>query len=89
VGRTTASKQDVLIVGAGIIGIACAHYLSKAGLRVAMIDRLCSFFPENGKMAKVGSCLVSPEYQFSAKRSKATPRACVRPASSSLCGGVG
>lgn len=32
-------EQDVVIVGAGIIGIACAHYLSKAGLRVTVIDQ--------------------------------------------------
>lgn len=30
---------DVLIVGAGIIGIACAHYLSQAGRRVTVIDQ--------------------------------------------------
>lgn len=31
--------DSVLIVGGGIIGIACAHYLSRAGLRVTVIDR--------------------------------------------------
>ena len=37
----TSSAQDetVIVVGAGIIGIACAHYLSKAGLRVTVIDK--------------------------------------------------
>jgi D-amino-acid dehydrogenase len=30
---------DVVIVGAGIIGIACAHKLQEAGRRVALIDR--------------------------------------------------
>jgi D-amino-acid dehydrogenase len=35
-----ASEGDrVLIVGSGIIGIGCAHYLSKAGFRVTVIDR--------------------------------------------------
>jgi D-amino-acid dehydrogenase len=29
----------VLVVGAGIIGIACAHFLRKAGLAVTVIDR--------------------------------------------------
>ncbi len=32
-------REHVLIVGAGIIGIGCAHYLSKAGYRVTVIDR--------------------------------------------------
>lgn len=31
--------ERVLVVGAGIIGIGCAHYLSKAGLEVTVIDR--------------------------------------------------
>jgi len=31
--------ESVIVVGAGIIGIACAHYLSKAGFRVTVIDR--------------------------------------------------
>jgi D-amino-acid dehydrogenase len=35
----TTRHDDVLIVGAGIIGIACAHYLSSAGLRVTVIDQ--------------------------------------------------
>lgn len=34
-----AQEQDVIVVGAGIIGIACAHYLSKAGRRVTVIDQ--------------------------------------------------
>jgi D-amino-acid dehydrogenase len=35
-----ASQGDsAIVVGAGIIGIACAHYLSKAGLRVTVIDK--------------------------------------------------
>jgi D-amino-acid dehydrogenase len=36
---SAARHDDVLIVGAGIIGIACAHYLSNAGLRVTVIDQ--------------------------------------------------
>jgi D-amino-acid dehydrogenase len=37
----TSSPQGetVIVVGAGIIGIACAHYLSQAGLRVTVIDK--------------------------------------------------
>ena len=31
--------DSVLVVGAGIIGIACAHYLSRAGYRVTVIDQ--------------------------------------------------
>jgi len=31
--------ETVIVVGAGIVGIACAHYLSQAGLRVTVIDR--------------------------------------------------
>ncbi len=33
------SKADVLVVGAGIIGIACAHYLVRAGYKVTVIDQ--------------------------------------------------
>lgn len=31
--------SDVLIIGAGIVGAACAYYASKAGLSVTVIDR--------------------------------------------------
>lgn len=33
-----ASKQDIVIVGAGIVGIAIASYLSEAGRKVLVID---------------------------------------------------
>lgn len=36
---TDGSESDAVIVGGGIIGIACAHYLAKSGLRVTVIDR--------------------------------------------------
>ena len=36
---SSAQNESAMIVGAGIIGIACAHYLSKAGLRVTVIDK--------------------------------------------------
>ncbi len=36
---TMGGRHDVMIVGAGIIGIACGHYLSKAGRRVTVIDQ--------------------------------------------------
>jgi D-amino-acid dehydrogenase len=32
-------REEVIVVGAGIVGIACAHYLSKAGMEVTVIDR--------------------------------------------------
>lgn len=32
-------KYDVIIVGAGVIGIACAYYLRKAGLEVCVLDQ--------------------------------------------------
>ncbi len=31
--------ESAIVVGAGIVGIACAHYLSKAGLQVSVIDQ--------------------------------------------------
>lgn len=33
------TAADVVVVGAGIVGAACAHYLSRAGLRVTVVDR--------------------------------------------------
>ena len=33
------SSQSVIVVGGGIIGIACAHYLNQAGLQVTLIDQ--------------------------------------------------
>ena len=57
---TIATRHDdVLIVGAGIIGIACAHYLNSVGLRVTVIDQgrvraagtLAALFPQ-GEVAK-------------------------------------
>lgn len=35
----TPPHSDVLVVGAGIIGIACAHYLNRSGLQVTVIDQ--------------------------------------------------
>ncbi len=31
--------ESVVVVGSGVIGIACAHYLSQAGMRVTVIDK--------------------------------------------------
>ncbi|GAA4436694.1 NAD(P)/FAD-dependent oxidoreductase [Bremerella cremea] len=36
---SASRPEHVLIVGSGIVGIACAHYLSKQGLKVTVIDR--------------------------------------------------
>ena len=33
------SAYDVVVVGAGIVGAACAHYLMEEGLRVAVLER--------------------------------------------------
>jgi D-amino-acid dehydrogenase len=32
-------RNDVVIVGGGIIGIACAHYLTEAGMKVTVVDK--------------------------------------------------
>ncbi|MEV6146896.1 MULTISPECIES: NAD(P)/FAD-dependent oxidoreductase [unclassified Streptomyces] len=35
----TRHPLDVVIVGAGVVGAACAHYTSRSGLSVAVVDR--------------------------------------------------
>ncbi|MFF8710796.1 NAD(P)/FAD-dependent oxidoreductase [Streptomyces sp. NPDC015184] len=35
----TRHSLDVVIVGAGVVGAACAHYLARSGLSVAVVDR--------------------------------------------------
>jgi len=30
---------DAIVIGAGVVGACCAHYLIEAGLQVAIIDR--------------------------------------------------
>ncbi|NCY02020.1 MAG: FAD-dependent oxidoreductase [Planctomycetia bacterium] len=37
--HATSLRPDVIVVGAGVIGVACAHYLATAGLRVTVIDQ--------------------------------------------------
>lgn len=32
-------SDSVVIVGAGVVGVACAHYLRQAGLRVTLVDQ--------------------------------------------------
>ena len=34
-----AKSNDVLIIGGGVIGLACAHYLQQSGRRVTVLDR--------------------------------------------------
>lgn len=36
---TPAGRPDVIVVGGGVIGVACAHYLAAAGLGVTVIDQ--------------------------------------------------
>ncbi|MGF1431237.1 NAD(P)/FAD-dependent oxidoreductase [Kitasatospora sp. LaBMicrA B282] len=35
----TRSSHDVVVVGAGVVGAACAYYATRAGLTVAVVDR--------------------------------------------------
>ncbi|MEU3372781.1 FAD-dependent oxidoreductase [Streptomyces sp. NPDC006660] len=37
--RSTADVADVIVVGAGVVGAACAYYAARAGLRVTVLDR--------------------------------------------------
>ncbi|MFI5531026.1 NAD(P)/FAD-dependent oxidoreductase [Kitasatospora sp. NPDC051853] len=36
---STRSPHDVLVVGAGVVGAACAYYAARAGLSVTVVDR--------------------------------------------------
>jgi D-hydroxyproline dehydrogenase subunit beta len=33
------ASADVVVIGAGVVGAACAHFAARAGLRVAVVDR--------------------------------------------------
>ncbi|WP_405738234.1 FAD-binding oxidoreductase [Streptomyces sp. NBC_01525] len=35
----TSGSPDVIVVGAGVVGAACAHYAARAGLSVTVLDR--------------------------------------------------
>jgi D-amino-acid dehydrogenase len=55
-----ADAKHVTIIGAGIVGIACASYLQRAGYRVTIVDRLppgegCSF--GNAGLISPGACV--------------------------------
>src|SRR5690606_4473956 len=54
-------KADVLIVGAGVIGLACAYELGRAGARVVVIDKFdpgygCSY----GNAGWITPCFAMP-----------------------------
>ena len=34
-----SSKADVIIVGGGLVGLSCAHYLKEQGADVLLLDR--------------------------------------------------
>lgn len=46
-----ASMADVVVVGGGVVGVACAHYLRDAGLDVVLIER-----GEFGKACSFANC---------------------------------
>jgi len=70
-----ANEYDVIVVGAGINGIACSAYLQKAGLKVALFERLqeAGAFCQTQELmipdAKVNTCVLgiatmnSPAYE--------------------------
>ncbi|MGN9769133.1 NAD(P)/FAD-dependent oxidoreductase [Micromonospora sp. SD12] len=35
----TAASPDVVVIGAGMVGVACAYYAARAGLAVTVVDR--------------------------------------------------
>src|SRR5262249_51612318 len=38
-GSMNPNSRHVVVIGGGIIGLACAHYLERAGWRVTVLDR--------------------------------------------------
>ena len=46
-----ANASDVLIVGGGVIGLSCAHYLAQAGRTVRLIEQ-----DRTGAGASHGNC---------------------------------
>jgi glycine/D-amino acid oxidase-like deaminating enzyme len=36
---SASRRHDVVVIGAGIVGAACAYYLARAGLKVAVVER--------------------------------------------------
>ena len=64
-------ERTALVVGGGVIGISCAHFLQKAGFRVTVIDR-----GEIGKSCSFGNCgYVSPSHVLPLTVPEAIPMA--------------
>ncbi len=58
VAAENTRNSDVLIVGGGVIGVACAYYLLKEGVGVRLIEK-----KHVGDGASAGNCgLISPSY---------------------------
>lgn len=54
----SSGSNHVLVIGAGIVGIACAHYLRRAGLQVTLIDQA-----EPGHGCSFGNCgMICPSH---------------------------
>lgn len=49
--ETNSRHSDVLVVGGGVIGLACAHYLARSGLSVRIVER-----DRTGAGASYGNC---------------------------------
>ena len=49
-------RPDVLILGGGIIGLACARELARAGLRVELVERL----PAGAEASVAAAGMLSP-----------------------------
>ena len=45
------SQTDVLVIGGGVIGLACAHYLNESGIQVTIVDK-----GEVGSGSSHGNC---------------------------------
>ena len=59
-GATSNDSQHVVVIGGGVIGAACAYYLSRAGVRVTIIER-----GQFGRGCSHGNCgYVSPSHVF-------------------------
>jgi len=54
----SSAQRDVLIVGGGVIGLACAYYLRRQGARVAVLDR----GPIGGGCSHANCGFVSPSH---------------------------
>src|SRR5215213_6574759 len=52
---TTGPSADVIVVGAGVVGAACAYHLAAAGVRVRLLDR--SFVASGSSGACEGNVL--------------------------------